>query len=136
MNSSRSSNRWVIGLAVLAAAVIAPMAQATRHDNSVPGFSHVQDLNAMEARYRAEATLLKPAATGYPSHLQDLNALEAQAQLNLKAVSAEHTDGHDATGFDRRDLRIGTFGLALLLAGTGLAVQSRRRRDGPAARSS
>ena len=90
----------------------------------------------MEARYQAEANLLEPPLGAYPSHLQDLNALEAQAQASLEAGAPTQRDAPVENGFDWTALSMGTLGVALLLAGTGFAVQVRRRRAEPAPRTS
>jgi hypothetical protein len=123
---------WVSRLvvAVVAAAVVVPVAQATRENNPAAGVSHLQDLNAMEARYQAEAALLAPTPPGYPSHLQDLNALEAQSQLSFTKSAGTQKSAHLANRFDGMKVGIGTFGFALLLAGTWFAVRFRRKRDG------
>lgn len=126
-------------LAVSATAILVPAAQAATPNGPLRGFSHLQDLTAMNARYQARVH--RPSGVEGASHLRDLTAMMARYRVIAALAVGDHaqaklsapqTTTRTAAGFDWGDATIGAasaLAFTLLLgAGTLISLHARKRR--------
>lgn len=126
-------------LAVSATAILVPVAQAATPNGPLTGFSHLQDLTAMNARYQAQAH--RPPSVEGASHLRDLTAMMARYRVIAALAAGDHaqaklsapqTTARTAAGFDWGDATIGAASMLaftlLLGAGTLISLHARNRR--------
>src|SRR5262249_39935864 len=129
----RKSSIVVAGAACMLALLISAAAAQGAGHNPVKGFSHLQELTAMNNRYQAQVNRIATSSGSYFSHLADLSELKDSTRpLARPTVAADRNFGNPSPGFRWDDAGIGAAGgilAAAIVAGSVVVGVRLTRRD-------